>query len=201
MRKHVLVLLSSMMVVGVLAAPGASVAQNGPYYQGGAGSVSETWTLAVFVSGDNNLEGYWDDASLPGLLMLPANDAFTIVAFVDRLSTEGTEVVEISGSEYAVVANYEEKNFGDGLTFQWFLEEVDLNYPSDKLAVIAWDHGYAWRYISDDDSSGGDRITMPEFQAAPRAGTGSRCLSSRRRSRAQGCTSTSSRSTRATWPP
>ncbi len=166
MRKKSVVLFSCLMMVAVFAAPGASVAQNGPDYQGGAGVESESWTLAIFVSGDNNLESYWDSASLPGLLNLPANDAFTIVAFVDRLSTEGTEVVEISGSEYSVVATYEEMNFGDGATFQWFLEEVDLNYPSDKLAVIAWDHGYAWRYISDDDSSDGDRITMPEFQAA-----------------------------------
>lgn len=166
MRKQMLVLLASAMAVAVLVAPGTSVAQNGPYYQGGASTESESWTLAIFVSGDNNLESYWDSASLPGLLNLPANEAFTIVAYVDRLSTEGTEVVEISGSEYSVVASYEEMNFGDGATFQWFLEEVDLDYPSDKLAVIAWDHGYAWRYISDDDSSDGDRITMPEFQAA-----------------------------------
>ena len=166
MRKESVVLFSCLMLVAVFAAPGASVAQNGPYYQGGAGVVSESWTLAIFVSADNNLESYWDSASLPGLLSLPANDAFTIVAYIDRLSTDGTEVVEISGSEYSVAATYDEMNFGDGPTFEWFLEDVALNYPSDKLAVIAWDHGYAWRYISDDDSSGGDRITMPEFQGA-----------------------------------
>ncbi len=166
MRRQMFVLLASVAVVAVLAAPGVSVAQSGPYYKGGVSTDSETWTLAIFVSGDNNLEGYWDSASLPGLLSLPANEDFSIVAYVDRLSTDGTEVVEISGGVSTTAATYEEKNFGDGPTFEWFLEDVALNYPSDKLAVIAWDHGYAWRYISDDDSSGDDRITMPEFQAA-----------------------------------
>ncbi|MEW5748262.1 MAG: clostripain-related cysteine peptidase [Candidatus Thermoplasmatota archaeon] len=166
MRKESVVLFSCLMSVAVFAAPGASMAQNGPYYQGGAGVVSESWTLAIFVSGDNNLEGYWDSASLPGLLSLPANEDLSIVAYIDRLSVDGTEVVEISGGVPTTAATYDEMNFGDGPTFEWFLEDVALNYPSDKLAVIAWDHGYAWRYISDDDSSGGDRITMPEFQAA-----------------------------------
>ena len=126
---------------------------------------TESWTVAIYVSGDNSLERYWDDSSLPGLLQLPANDMFRIVAYIDRLSTSGTEVVEISGSSWEVVASYIEMDFGSGETFEWFLEDVALQYPSDKLAVVAWDHGYAWRYISDDVTSG-SRITMPAFQAA-----------------------------------
>ncbi len=59
----------------------------------------------------------------------------------------------------------DEMDFGSGATFQWFLEDVNSNYPSEKLAVVAWDHGYAWRYISDDVTSG-SRITMPAFQKA-----------------------------------
>lgn len=166
MKKRTVVSFSCLMIVAVFAAPGVCIAQNGPQYDGGASTTSETWTLALFVSGDNNLERYWDDISLPSLLRLPANDGLTVVAFVDRLSTTGTEVVEISGDSWGVVEEYPEMNFGDGATFQWFLEEVNENYGSDKLAVVAWDHGYAWRYISDDDSSNGSRITMPQFQAA-----------------------------------
>lgn len=166
MRNRIVILLSSMMLAAVLIAPGVSVAKNGPGYQGGSVVESDTWTLAIFVSGDNNLEKYWDEVSLPSLLQLPANDGLTIVAYIDRLSYEGTEVVEISGESWSVTANLPEMNFGDGATFQWFLEQVDLNYGSDKLAVVAWDHGYAWRYISDDVSAGGDRITMPELRTA-----------------------------------
>jgi len=152
------------IVVALLAlglTPGTSVAkQNGPKW-----TTAESWTIAVYVSGDNSLERFWDDSSLPGLLGLPANDMLTIVAFVDRLSTDGTEVVEISGSTWEVTATYPEMDFGSGETFQWFLNEVAVDYASDKLAVIAWDHGYAWRYISDDVTSG-NRITMPAFGTA-----------------------------------
>lgn len=165
MRHRIVVVCSCLMMVAVIAAPGLSIGGMGPQYKGGSGTTSETWTLALFINGDNNLEKYWDDISLPSLLNLPANDAFTIVAFVDRLSVDGTEVVEISGSESKTVVTYEEKDFGSGETFQWFLEQVDANYASDKLAVVAWDHGYAWRYISDDDTSG-SRITMPQLQTA-----------------------------------
>ncbi len=39
-------------------------------------------------------------------------------------------------------------------------------YPSENLAVTMWDHGYAWRYVCQDDTSDGDRITMTELRAA-----------------------------------
>ncbi|HIH00957.1 TPA: hypothetical protein HA259_02580 [Thermoplasmata archaeon] len=145
----------------IVVAPGACLAK----HAGGKWAVTESWTVALYISGDNSLERFWDDSSLPGLLNLPANDMFNIVAYVDRLSVEGTEVVEVSGDAFEVVATYDEMDFGSGATFQWFLTEVDTKYPSDKLAVVAWDHGYAWRYISDDVTSG-SRITMPAFQAA-----------------------------------
>jgi hypothetical protein len=151
----------SALVATLVLMPGVCLAK-----QSGQGWVAtESWTVAIYVSGDNSLERFWDDSSLPGLLQLPANDMFRIVAYIDRLSTSGTEVVEISGSSWEVVASYVEMDFGSGETFEWFLEDVALQYPSDKLAVVAWDHGYAWRYISDDVTSG-SRITMPAFQAA-----------------------------------
>ncbi len=151
----------SALVAALVLMPGVCLAK-----QSGQGWVAtESWTVAIYVSGDNSLERYWDDSSLPGLLQLPANDMFRIVAYIDRLSTSGTEVVEISGSSWEVAASYMEMDFGSGETFEWFLEDVALQYPSDKLAVVAWDHGYAWRYISDDVTSG-SRITMPAFQAA-----------------------------------
>ncbi len=61
---------------------------------------------------------------------------------------------------------YPEKDFGDGATFQWFIQEVRARYPSGRLAVSVWDHGYGWRYFAADDTSGGDRITMDEFRSA-----------------------------------
>jgi hypothetical protein len=123
------------------------------------------WTLAVFYNGDNDLEKYYDQYSLPALLNIPASDDFEIVVVLDRMSTQGIELIEIEGGSAQVVSTYPEMNFGDGATFAWFLTEVSTLYPSDNLVVTASDHGYAWRYFSNDQTSG-DKITMPELRAA-----------------------------------
>ena len=123
------------------------------------------WTLAVYYNGDNDLERYYDEYSLPALLNIPASDDFEVVVMLDRMSTQGIELIEIEGGTATVVNTYPEMNFGDGATFAWFLTEVSTLYPSDNLVVTASDHGYAWRYFSNDQTSG-DKITMPEFQAA-----------------------------------
>jgi len=162
MNKRIIACFVSLVIVVGAFMPGVCLAkQNGNKWV-----TSESWTVAMYISGDNNLEKYWDDISLVSLLKLRANDQLTIVAYVDRLSVNGTNVFNISGSEVQPAASYGEMNFGSGATFQWFLEDVERNYTSDKLAVVAWDHGYAWRYISDDDTSGDSRITMPALQAA-----------------------------------
>ncbi len=150
----------SVFLAAVMVLPGLFAAV------GAEGEDPVDWTVAIYVSGDNDLEKYWEQYSLPGVLNIPASESLKIVAVMDRLSTQGTEIIEISGGTQSVVATLPEMNFGDGATFAWFIDEVTLRYPSEHLAVVAWDHGYSWRYFSRDDSSGGDRITMPEFRSA-----------------------------------
>jgi len=139
----------SMMLVGNTRAEGETV----------------PWTLAIFYNGDNDLERYYDEYSLPALLNIPASANLEIVVMLDRMSTQGIELIEIEGGTAQVVNTYPEMNFGDGATFAWFLTEVSTLYPSDNLVVTASDHGYAWRYFSNDQTSG-DKITMPELRAA-----------------------------------
>ncbi len=149
-----------VLIACVLVAPGVMLV-------GSTRAEGETvpWTLAVFYNGDNDLERYYDEYSLPALLNIPASADFEIVVVLDRMSTQGIELIEIEGGSAQVVNTYPEMNFGDGATFAWFLTEVSTLYPSDNLVVTASDHGYAWRYFSNDQTSG-DKITMPELQAA-----------------------------------
>jgi len=157
LRFGVLVAVAVMaLLVGVAATPATPAAR---------AATPAAWTIAVYVNADNNLEPYWDSTNLPQLESLPASSAVNVVAMVDRLSTSGTQLVKLGGGQERVVANYPEKDFGDGATFAWFLSTVHRLYPATHLAVIAWDHGYGWRYFSYDETSG-DRITMPELQAA-----------------------------------
>jgi len=157
LRKEVAGYLLSLVAVSVLVVPGMSLAHVE------TADDSRSWTIALYVDADCNLEMYWDSPSLPYLQNIPASDGLKIVAFVDRLSTEGTEVIEISGSECNVAATYPEMNYGDGATFQWFLSEVGSKYASDHLVVIPWDHGSAWKGFCWDETSLNDHITLDEM--------------------------------------
>ncbi len=126
---------------------------------------SASWTLAIYVNGDNDLERYWEDYSRPALENIPANSDVNIVAMMDWVAQNGSSLYEISGGVVTLIDAYEEMNYGDGATFQWFITEVSTLYPSDKLGITMWDHGYAWRYISNDQTSD-DKITMDELQTA-----------------------------------
>lgn len=158
MRKGLRSVCLVAVFTAALVAPGLLVVPN-------AAATTVTWTLALYVNGDNNLEDEWGDTSLPLLLNLPANPEVNVVAMVDLKSTSGTDLVEISGGSWQVVQSYPEKNFGDGATLQWFITEVTTLYPSDKLGVTMWDHGYGWIECSYDETSW-DRIRMNEMKAA-----------------------------------
>ena len=148
-------------VVCLLAFSGVSAGkQNGKPFKENA------WAVAIYVCADNDLEPYWDDGSLPMLLNIPQSESVEFIAYVDRLSTEGTEVVKISGGTVEVVDDtIEEKNFGDGATFKWFLEDASVRCDADNFAVIAWDHGGAWRGFCHDSTSG-DQIRPIEMREA-----------------------------------
>jgi len=151
--------LLSVLVVSVLLVPGAALAYAELEPDDGS------WTLALYVDADCNLEMYWDSPSLEYLLKIPSSSGLKIVAYVDRYSTIGTEVVEISSGVASVVDTYSEQNFGYGGTFEWFLREVSANYSSDHMVVIPWNHGSAWKGFCWDDTSG-DHITLDEMSEA-----------------------------------
>jgi photosystem II stability/assembly factor-like uncharacterized protein len=125
-----------------------------------------SWTFAVYANGDNNLEYTWPQFTLRALRALPANADVNVVAMIDWHSVKkGVQLLQFSGDKVTVVASWPDKDFGAGTTFTWFLRQIATRYPSTHLAVDIWDHGYGWRYVSDDFTSN-DRITMPELRNA-----------------------------------
>ena len=147
-------------MVCLLAISGVSSGkQNGKPFEENA------WTVAIYVCADNNLEPYWNDGSLAMLLNIPQSESVEFIAYVDLMSTEETQIMEIDGGEAVVLETLPEMNFGDGATFQWFLEDVSVRCDAENLAVIAWDHGSAWRGFCHDSTSG-DQIRPPEMREA-----------------------------------
>jgi len=155
---RVLIILLVLLACLIAAGPAAAAKPAPP-------PGSTQWVYAIYMNADNSLEKYWGQYSLPWLEKIPASTGLKVVAMEDFKSTSGTTLAEITPGKQTVVATYPEKDFGDGATFQWFIQTVHSLYPSTHLAVSVWDHGYGWRYFSQDDTSN-DSISMPEFQAA-----------------------------------
>jgi hypothetical protein len=65
-----------------------------------------------------------------------------------------------------------ELNMGDSQTLIDFTDWATINYPAKKYLLVIWNHGGGFRSLSLtkdiawDDTSGGDRITMPELEYA-----------------------------------
>ena len=151
-----------LLVMGMFLASGVVSAKNG---RGGGGGGGTTWTYAIYMDGDNNLETYWEGQSLPMLEAVPASATLNIVAFVDLGSTDGMTVEKISGATVTTVATGPEMNMGDPATLTWCINQAAALFPSTYLAVSMWDHGYAWNYVCKDDTSGGDSLSMQELQS------------------------------------
>ncbi|UCE92183.1 MAG: hypothetical protein JSV90_03360 [Methanobacteriota archaeon] len=155
--------ISSFMAITVVCLLAISGASSGK--QNGKPFTENAWTVAIYVCADNNLEPYWGDGSLAMLLNIPQSESVEFIAYVDIMSTSETQIVEIDGGEAVVLETLPEKNFGDGATFQWFLEDVSVRCEAENLAVIAWDHGGAWRGFCHDSTSG-DQIRPIEMREA-----------------------------------
>lgn len=132
---------------------------------GANGVIPASWTFAIYMSVDNDLEDDWESASLPSLLRIPENPDINIVVMVDGIETDGVKLLEISGGNCQLVKTYPELNFGDGAIFGWFITEVTGLYPSEKLSVTVSDHGSGWKKFSTDETNE-DEIRLPEMKAA-----------------------------------
>jgi photosystem II stability/assembly factor-like uncharacterized protein len=156
----VLVLVFACLLVAAVGAAAAAAPARA------AAEDSATWTIALYVNADNDLEYTWPRFTLPSLRRIPVSPQVNVVALVDKESKTGSFLYRVRGPEVTTVKHWTaERDFGDGETFRWFLEEVHGRFPSDHLIVVGWDHGYGWRYFSHDYNAD-DRITMPELRAA-----------------------------------
>ncbi|MBE0518899.1 MAG: hypothetical protein IH630_06730 [Thermoplasmata archaeon] len=149
MRK-VRVGILSFALVAVLVAPGLILMA-----PDARAETNASWTIGLYIDADNDFDTYWEGLSLLYLENIPESADVNIVAFVDRMEYEGTEIWEVEGSQGTIVETLPEMNFGDGATLSWMISETAIRYPSDNLAIIAWDHGSAWNgfcgdYTSDD---------------------------------------------------
>lgn len=145
--------------------------------------VLSDWTLLVYMDADNNLER----SALKDFNEMEAagkSDRINVVVQIDRSLEETT--VDDNWSEarrYLVTGDADsdritseqldslgEINMGDPAVLQEFLTWGIRNYPSNRYALIIWDHGAGWNGIAFDEDVGfadaSDHISLPDLKKA-----------------------------------
>jgi hypothetical protein len=147
------------------------------------------WTVMVYLDGDNNLETYAIQ-DLKKMEMVGSTADVNVVVQIDRIS-RSVLADDTSNGDWTTTRRYYvtkdlnpnligstlisdlgELNMGDPQTLVDFADWAVTNYPAKKYLLVIWNHGGGFRSlnlakdIAWDDTSGGDRITMPELEDA-----------------------------------
>ena len=158
----------------------------------GAGDGPEReWTVAVYMSGDNELEAQ----ALADLSEMEAADLggapISVVVLLDRAEGydpgagdwSGTRLYEVepdplgdassiasrrlSSPRLGIESDADvELNTGDPRTLARFLAFVAAEYPAPKTALVVWGPGAGYGAVSVDDGNGGDPLATVELAEA-----------------------------------
>ncbi|MBE3127962.1 MAG: hypothetical protein IMZ56_06730 [Candidatus Atribacteria bacterium] len=143
------------------------------------------WTVMVYLDADNNLESAGID-DINEMEMVGSTGDVNIVVQADRIPgydisnsdwtntrryyiTQDFDPVQINSQ---LKSDLGELNMGDPQTLIDFTDWATINYPAKKYLLVIWNHGGGFRSlnlakdIAWDDTSGGDKITMPELEYA-----------------------------------
>lgn len=148
---------------------------------------SGTWTVFVYLDGDNNLEGYAIEDLLE-MESVGSKNGVTIIVLLDTFSlAEGTHwlLIEEGVSHYDAETGVldcdcdlfpedacpGEIDMGDGNRLTWAVVTAFTYAPADHYMLVLWDHGGGWRGVCYDDSTilpcgWVSRLTTPETAAS-----------------------------------
>ena len=137
-----------------------------------------TWTVMVYMDGDNNLDYCaWDDLS--EMESIGSRNEVNIITQVDLYnSCSGTYRYFVNGAEQGttyplykddIIQVLPEQNMADPAVLNDFINWGINNYPANHYILILWDHGGGWREESIsikgiiDDETSNDFLTMAEL--------------------------------------
>lgn len=110
----------------------------------GAAVDRKPWSFLVYMAGDNNLEQAGVD-DLGEMKKVGTQDGVNVVAQFDRPSG-ATRYLLRAGTPLSrdVVATLGRQNTGDPQALVKFVEWAVKAYPSDRVALVLWNHGQGW---------------------------------------------------------
>ena len=159
---------------------------------GAASSETDSWTVMVYIAGDNNLaSAAVDDLNEMEGVVLP--EGVNVVTLAD-LSAEYETSVGWSDTRMGAIApdpngynpygwaggswagpadaltseltSVGEKNMGDAATLTDFINWSTSTHAAENYALIIWDHGGGLAGIGWDDTNNHDNLTMAEIKSA-----------------------------------
>ncbi len=145
---------------------------------GAGGAGQDSWTIMVYVAGDNNLEGFGlGDINEMEAINLPDN--VNVVVQMDRAGGYDTSngnwtdtrrgLIQHDSNPNVISSNLQslgELNTGAGQTLQDFVTWGAQNYAADNYAVVVWDHGGGLSGVAWDQTDGDDNLTVAETTQA-----------------------------------
>ncbi len=152
---------------------------------------TDSWTVMVYLCGDNNLEA----AGLSDLVEMEtagSTDDVTVIVLMDTFTAfVGTHwyILDDAGYNHVLPDEHDcdcadilgvdecpgELDMGDGANLTYFLVNAVEYAPADHYMLVLWDHGGGWRGVCWDDSTlievtpgvlWSSRLTTPETAAA-----------------------------------
>ena len=110
---------------------------------GGGGNQSDSWTVLVYMAGDNDLS---DAATvdLDEMQTVGSKNGINIVVQIDRLGDTAKRMFVRNGSS-KLIKDLGEQNMADPATLEDFIRWGTGKYPADRTALILWSHGDGYR--------------------------------------------------------
>jgi hypothetical protein len=139
-------------------------------------SSGQSWTLLVYMVADNNLEPFAIQ-DLEEMMQVGSGDALTILVQADRAdgyADEGvggvndwtsTKRFKVEGGSLEELDDLGELNMGDPTSLSEFVQWGLQSAPSDRTALIFWDHGGGWNSFGGDEANAGDNFNLLEIQS------------------------------------
>ena len=148
----------------------------------GPGLDPDSWTVLVYMIGDNDLE----ENALEDLLEMSRvtpQERLNIVVLIDRSAVEITDpalgfdewstarLLKIEGTEMILLGDPGEIDMGDPAVLTGFVADGIVDHPASHYALILWDHGSTLFGIGPDEGgSMGTEISPAQLMPAIRAG-------------------------------